>query len=87
MSLATNRALSFARRDVAKLVAFGAVLATFPVRAALSGSASRSGPVVGFYNDAPWLDPVGRDMPYVPPIGVGTPAPDCESLMRLGHFL
>jgi hypothetical protein len=43
--------------------------------------------VVGFHNDAPWIDPSGRDRPYVPPRAAYAPVPDDISLAQLGHFL
>lgn len=70
------------RRDVARLTLLGPIFAMCP---AIFATCSR--PVVGFLHDAPWLDLSGRDMPYRPPSGSRPPAPDSESLMRLGHFL
>jgi len=84
MSLVTQSTPPVTRRDVARLIAVAATLALSPARAAVL---HRPHPVVGFHNDAPWLDASGRDLPYVPPCGVAKRAADCESLVRIGHFL
>jgi hypothetical protein len=60
------------------------------VSAATAGSVravGQSGPVIGFHGDAPWVDPTGRDKPYLPPTATGRFAPDTVSLACLGHFL
>jgi hypothetical protein len=87
MNLVTDTALPLTRREIAKLVVFGSILGTSPLKVAFAHIAVQTDFVIGFHNDAPWLDASGRDLPYVPPIGVGARAPDSERLMRLGHFL
>ena len=79
--------LSLSRREIAKFTAVGWLLAASPVRAALAHTQSARRPVVGFFNDAPLLDPTGRDLAYSPPSRALASAPDCESLMRQGYFL
>lgn len=75
------------RRDLCRSFTALSLAYWVPSIGALGGSAARRRPVVGFHADAPWLDPTGRDLPYRPPAGFGTQMPDCESLLRLGHFL
>ena len=76
--------LPVSRRELAALVTVAVAFAAAPVQAAVP-RASR--PVVGFHNDAPWLDMSGHDTPYHPPTATGRFAPDSESLMRIGFFL
>lgn len=83
---ATNP-LSLSRRDLAKFAAVTWLLAASPLRAASPDAARTCRPVVGFFNDAPWLDLTGRDLAYSPPSRGIARVPDCESLMRQGHFL
>ena len=79
--------LALSRRDIAKFTAAGWLLAASPLRAAFSTTESVCRPVVGFFNDAPWVDMTGRDLAYSPPSRALVSAPDCESLMRQGFFL
>ncbi len=79
-------AMNVSRRAFSRLIASGTVLAALPSGAASARAHPRAA-VVGFHGDAPWLDPSGRDRPFVPPIGAGAFVADRESLMRLGHFL
>jgi len=87
MSLAIQDTPQVARRDVAKLLASCSVLLVCPANAAFSGTIGRKSAVVGFHNDAPWLDPWGTDLPYLPPIMRAPLSVNRESLLRLGHFL
>lgn len=82
----TDTALS--RRSLGKCLG-GGLLAAAAGGAGKSLAAVNVGgaPVVGFHADAPWVDPTGRDTPYLPPRANGRFAPDTESLMRLGFFL
>lgn len=75
------------RRGLARLAAGVAAAGVVPARATALPSIGGGAPVVGFVNDAPWVDPTGRDIPYHPPTATGRFAPDTESLMRLGFFL
>lgn len=75
------------RRDLVRLVVIGAALIAMRPAAGLAAAYRRAAPVVGFHNDAPWLDMSGADMPYRPPRGVRVQVPDDESLARLGFFL
>ena len=83
MTLTDARGPQFSRRDLSRLLALAPLLSAIPVSAARHPA----GPVIGFHDDAPWLDQTGRDHPYRPPAGIAPRAPDSESLMRLGHFL
>ena len=87
MSLAMQDTPQVSRRDVARLLASCSVLLVCPANAALGGTIVRKGPVVGFHDDAPWLDLSGTDLPYLPPIMRAPQSVDRESLLRLGHFL
>jgi hypothetical protein len=92
--MTTEGASPVSRRDFAMLVALGTGLACIGKlggklggKSGLAATAGQPAAVVGFHNDAPWLDLSGRDLPYLPRARVDTPMLDCESLMRLGHFL
>lgn len=85
-SIAATR-LSITRRNLFKGFGLGSLVAVCRPTVALAATFSAPAAVVGFHNDAPWLDLSGRDLPYIPPSGGGTRAPDDESLTRLGFFL
>jgi len=75
------------RRDLLTILAACPVLLACRPSAARAAVVMRHAPVVGFHNDAPWLDPSGRALPYLPPTARDQPWVDRESLVRLGHFL
>lgn len=75
------------RRGLFRMAAAGSILALGHTTPALAASLRAAPPVVGFHNDAPWLDRSGTDLPYLPPRGMRQPVPDAESLARLGFFL
>lgn len=75
------------RRGLFRIAAAGSILAIGHAHPAFSASLRAAAPVIGFHNDAPWLDRSGTDLPYLPPRGMRRPVPDVESLARLGYFL
>lgn len=87
MKPATAAILPLTRRRLFGLLAVGSAGVICQPRLSWAATAFPSGPVLGFHNDAPWLDLSGRAMPYIPPDIVSRDAPDDESLMRLGFFL
>jgi hypothetical protein len=87
-SLAAGVVTPISRRGFGTAVA-GCVIAGIaaPHRAVAGASGSPDRPVVGFHNDAPWIDTTGRDTPYRPPHAAGRFAADATSLALMGHFL
>lgn len=75
------------RRGLFRMAAAGSLLALGHTAPALAASLRAAHPVVGFHNDAPWLDRSGTDLPYLPPRETRQAVPDAEALARLGFFL
>jgi hypothetical protein len=62
------------------MAAPGSMRAAMPARG-VTKSAEHAAPVVSFHLDRPYLDPSGKAVPYLPPLG----ARGAEALARLGE--
>jgi hypothetical protein len=69
------------RRDFIARVAAAGSLATTMVARAAAKPPGHAAPVVSFHLDRPYLDPSGKALPYLPPLG----ARGAEALARLGE--